>query len=77
MFIRQFTYNEKSYSLREKMGKGPRGPQIMAMMTTTPLEKFMPKITEEFGHARPFDMIGSMSTSFLEPKIQGFKPSGV
>jgi len=26
MFIRQFTYNEKSYSMRQKMGKGPRGP---------------------------------------------------
>ena len=26
MFIRQFTYNEKSYSLRDRMGKGPRGP---------------------------------------------------
>lgn len=46
-------------------------------MTTSPLEKFIPKITEEYGHARPFDMIGSWSTSFLEPHIQGFKPSGV
>jgi hypothetical protein len=77
MFFRQFTYNEKSYSMREKFSKGPKGPQMLAMMNTTPMEKVIPKIIEEYGKARPFDLIGSMSTSFLEPKIQGFKPSGV
>jgi len=50
---------------------------IKMMLTTSGAGQVLPNLKKEFGSDRPIDLVGSLSTTFIENKLENFQPSGV
>lgn len=47
------------------------------MLTTTTLGMLLPAFKEEFGDAKPVDLIGTLSHEFIADKVEGINLSGL
>ena len=45
---------------------------IKMMLTTSGAGQVLPNLKKEFGSDRPIDIVGSLSTTFIENKLENF-----
>ena len=50
---------------------------LKMMLTTSGAGQLIPNLKKEFGSDRPIDIVGSLSTTFIEDKLENFSQSGV
>jgi len=65
------------YSLREFMAKDSRANIVAQLLTTTTLGLVLPNIKEDFGDGKKVDVVGTLSSSYIEAKIPDTKPTGI
>lgn len=69
-FAIAFTAIEKMYSLRELMNSDPRIAVMKQLLTTTTLGMILPSFKEDYGENRMVDLVGTLSNSFIEEKVE-------
>lgn len=59
------------------MAKDSRANIAAQLLTTTTLGLLLPNIKEEFGEGKKVDVVGTLSSAYIEAKIHDALPTGI